>query len=155
MGINATDLKHRVIIPTLQHLELYSVSALQLLMGTAAAESRLGHYLVQQGGRALGIYQVEPATHLDLFKNFLEFRPALREKVRQLLAPIFTEEEQLITNLAYATAMARLVYYRIPEPLPEPYDLEGCARYWKKYYNTHLGKGTEAHFIKNYRELCE
>jgi hypothetical protein len=32
-------------------------------------------------------------------------------------------------------------------------DIAGMARYWKRYYNTVHGKGTEAEFIKNYEEL--
>lgn len=53
----------------------------------------------------------------------------------------------LITDLAYATAMARLVYYRRPEPLPEAHDLDGLARYWKAHFNTDLGAGTVEGFL--------
>ena len=31
---------------------------------------------------------------------------------------------------------------------PKAGDLEGQAKYWKKYYNSHLGKGTIEHFME-------
>lgn len=45
-----------------------------------------------------------------------------------------------------AALAARLFLLRIPEPIPET--LEGQAEYWKKFYNTALGKGTVEGFIK-------
>ena len=48
--------------------------------------------------------------------------------------------------------MCRVHYYRVSEALPEENDIEGMARYWKKYYNTPLGAGTEEEFIHNYKE---
>ena len=44
--------------------------------------------------------------------------------------------------------MARIHYLRVPEKLPD--NLIGYSRYWKKYYNTEQGKGTEEEFVKNY-----
>ena len=40
--------------------------------------------------------------------------------------------------------MARLKYWRVSQPLPET--LDGMARYWKTYYNTPKGAGTEDKF---------
>ncbi|KAF0118141.1 MAG: hypothetical protein FD149_866 [Rhodospirillaceae bacterium] len=67
-----------VIRPTLLHLGLHSPAAEALLLGTAIQESRLGTYLRQTGGGpALGVYQMEPATHEDIWTNFLAYRPDL------------------------------------------------------------------------------
>ncbi len=54
-------------------------------------------------------------------------------------------------NVAYATAIARLVYYRHPEPLPLPDDVEALGRYYTKYFNTALGQGSAEEFVRNYK----
>ena len=46
--------------------------------------------------------------------------------------------------------MCRLKYRRDPEPLPEPDDIEGLGKTWKRVYNTHLGKGKVDEFVSNY-----
>ena len=43
--------------------------------------------------------------------------------------------------------MARLIYFRVPEELPANDDVIAQAKYWKKYYNTVLGSGTESGYI--------
>jgi hypothetical protein len=40
----------------------------------------------------------------------------------------------------------RLKYWRVPEKLPTT--LEERAKYWKKWYNSGKGKGTESHYIE-------
>lgn len=54
-------------------------------------------------------------------------------------------------NLRFATAMARIHYWRVPEPLPDADDIDGLARYWKQHYNAPLGHGTAEQFAENYR----
>ena len=76
-----------VIRPALEKLSLWSLSAEELVRGTAIVESGLT-YLKQHGdGPALSFWQVEPATHDDLYTNFLNFRPELGSKLMQLRAP--------------------------------------------------------------------
>lgn len=156
-GINAKQLMELVIKPTLKFLELDSPSARQLLACTFAQESWMGHYLKQVKGPALGIGQVEPLTHLDVYENFLIYNPKLRAKIDELSCNkiIFEREKELVTNLAYAAAITRLVYYRIKEPLPEYGDIGAMAVYWKNYYNTSKGKGTIQEFTENYHRLVE
>jgi hypothetical protein len=154
-GISASELQQHVIRPTLQAISLWSDAAEYLLLGTAAQESQLGYYLTQIHGPALGIYQIEPATHADVWQNYLEYQPYLAEKVQTLLSPFNTQDKDqaLITNLAYSTAIARIIYYRVPQPLPAAYDLPGLAAYWKQYYNTPAGQGTVEEFMANYKEM--
>lgn len=147
MSINPGQLREYVIRPTLKELGAYSESAEELLMLTAATESLCGKYLHQVGGPALGIYQMEPATHDDLWVNYLKYKPALAEKV----ARYGHEARELPGNLYYATAMARIHYLRRPEALPSAMDERGLASYWKTWYNTHLGAGTVEKAIENYR----
>ncbi len=142
--------KH-VIRPILQKIGLWSEAAENLLLGTALAESRLT-YLRQHGeGPALGLYQMEPATHDDIWKNFLDFRnDALPLQVDAFLAKEPDRHAQLVTNLAYATAMVRVHYLRRPEPLPAAEDVFDLAAYWKQHYNTPLGAGRVEKFVQLY-----
>jgi len=152
-GISPTNLKNEVIVPTLDYLGMNSAAAVILLMGTAAHESRCGHYLKQIQGPARGIYQMEPATHVDLYRNYIDHRPPILVKVEKFLAATPGPVQQLSTNLAYATAMARIHYWRRPEPLPAPDDIRGLAAYYKKYWNTFEGKASEEDFIEALRQI--
>jgi len=148
----ASHLKEYIIIPTLDYMGLNSASAVNLLLGTAAQESHLGKYLHQINGPALGIYQMEPDTHKDIHNNFLVYKSDLNKKILNLSFPAFSMKKNLIGNLYYATAMARIHYYRVPEKLPKADDIEGLANYWKRYYNTIRGQGTIKEFIKNFEK---
>lgn len=151
MGIEAEQLRRLVIRPVLLYLDMHSRAAENLLIGTAAQESHLGTYIEQLGGGpARGIYQMEPATRQDN-ESYLTRRPALRTKVEHFKIPAFGP--QLYGNLYYATALARIHYWRKPEPLPNADDLEGMARYWKQHYNTVFGRGTESEFFFNYNKF--
>lgn len=150
MGININDLRNYIVRPTLEHLNLWTQAAENLLLGTAAQESQMGHYLHQVKGLALGIYQIEPATHYDIWKNYLAYHSELAEAIYQLGSP---KEEQLIFNLSYATAIARVFYLRVKEPLPDANDLKGLAAYYKRYYNTSRGKATTSDYVKSYKRF--
>lgn len=143
-----------VIRPGLESIGMYSPAGAQLLLGTACAESQLGSYLVQVGGPALGVFQMEPATHDDIWRNYIRFRMDLQLQVRRLIPPLSSlapgqppSTDLLVTDLRYAAAMARLVYRRSPLPLPPAGDWDGMAAMWKRDYNTTAGKGTIAHFM--------
>mgnify|MGYP001565764624 CR=1 FL=1 len=153
MSFDARQFRECIIRPTLKALEPeipHSIVAEELLMLTAAQESHLGTYLKQKGGPALGVYQMEPATHVDLYRNFIQLRPSLAEKLR-LMVPSFpvVGSEILVGNLYYATAIARVHYFRVAEPLPSLHT-EALAKYWKKHWNTELGKGTVNEALANY-----
>lgn len=145
--MNPNDFRFQVIRPTLNRLGLWSAAAELLLLGTALAESGLRWLRQKGGGPALGVYQIEPATHRDIWANYLAYRPEQRARVAALRAAAPEPEVQLMTNLAYATAIARLVYRRRPEPMPAADDLAGLAGYWKAHYNTALGAGAPEDFM--------
>jgi hypothetical protein len=148
MGIEVSHLRLYVIQPTLQFLDLYCKSAENLVLGTAAQESKMGRWLRQVGGGpGKGIYQMEHPTHEDIWTNYLSYKPDLKNKILQFAT---SREDDLIWNLAYATAMVRVHYLRVSEPLPREDDIQGLAKYWKQYYNTKLGKGTTDEFVRNY-----
>ena len=156
--IDPTQLRHEVVRPALEWIDLYSKAAEDLLMGTAAQESRL-QYLKQLGtGPALGIFQMEPATHDDIWDNYLAYNPELASQVRGLASQhkwTANPARELVGNLMYAAAMSRVFYRRIKAALPEQGDVAGMARYWKNFYNTSLGAGTEEEFVRNYRLVSE
>lgn len=141
LGIDASQLARYVIRPTLEYIGWSSPAAERLVLGTGITESRL-RYIKQLGsGPALGIYQMEPATFADIIENWLRFRPenALFDNLRDSRPS--TKAEEVIYNLAYASAMTRAHYRRQTEPLPNESDPMGMAQYWKDHYNTHLGAG--------------
>lgn len=153
--INVPQFRELVVRPTLEHLDLWSEAAENLLIGTAIQESRLEFLKQVGGGPALGVYQIEPATHRDVWYNFVRFRE-IATVLHQMVGEPFgaVRDGDLITNLAYATAIARIIYYRVPTPLPDADDIEGLAAYWKEHYNTPLGAGDPDDFEDNYRRFA-
>lgn len=157
MSIDADQLRHHVVRPTLKRLGLWSKSAENLLMGTAAQESLLGQYLHQLGGGpAKGIFQMEPATHDDIWANYLRYKPDLAREIRRIAGVLDGKNppaDLMVGNLYYAAAMARVHYLRRPEVLPAADNPVDLGEYWKEHYNTYLGRGTVQEFVHNYRRL--
>lgn len=153
--MNYNQFRSLIVEPTLQFLDEvipYSEEAVDLLMMTAAHESNGCSYIKQINGPALGVYQMEPATHEDIYKNFLKYNPKIKSLLKDFTIDagiLLQQGEDMVFNLAYATAMARVHYYRVPEALPNT--LEGLAAYAKKYYNTNLGKATAEDYLKAFK----
>jgi len=153
--IDVSQFRQYIVRPVLEYLDLYSEAAENLLIGTALTESQLKYLQQLNGGPAMGLYQCEPATHDDIWDNFLVFRETLASKVRNLASQRFLTHphNELQGNLFYATAVCRTHYFRVKEALPDADDLIGLAGYWKKYYNTEHGKGTVDQFYMSYRRI--
>lgn len=147
--MRAEILRLNIIRPVLMDLGLWSQSAENLLLGTAAQESHLT-YIHQVDGPALGIWQMEPATHDDIHLNYLQYNDSIRNKVLGYVFPKMSGVEQLSGNLYYGCAITRIHYLRVKEGLPAHDDIEALGRYWKQYYNTKWGKGSVDEFVKNY-----
>lgn len=138
--INPGQFYHYIIVPTLDRLGLYSPGAAELLLGTALVESNLEFIRQWPDGPALGVYQMEPTTHADIWNNFLAFRTDLGQQVaREAQVQYQTAPcaQQMEGNAYYATAMARCHYYRYPERLPAAGQWDKMAALWKKRYNTY------------------
>jgi len=150
--IDKRQLTDHVIVPVLKDYGLHSDAVVELLLGTAAVESRLGTYIAQLGGPALGIYQMEPATHDDIWDNYIDHRSGLRLAIEYEFGKA-PSADRLVYDLRYATLMARLHYLRVRERLPESGDIDEQARYWKTYYNTINGAGSVTAFRKAYIDL--
>ncbi len=148
------DIDHfriHVVRATLTYIRMWSASAEELLLGTAVQESGLKYLRQFDAGPARGVYQIEPATHDDITDRYLARRSGILKRLNTLLAPAPSRIDQLVTNLAYATAIARLRYWMDPALLPAADDIDGLAAYWKRVYNTPRGKGRVAEFAATYR----
>ena len=150
---------------------MYSVEAQELLLMTAAVESNLGHYIRQVKGPALGIFQVEPKTELDIIRNYVDYRKPLKIMLGKRMIHGFADDALyplLETDLVYQILMARIHYLRVPEALPKaswlyfgednkkphPLWIEDMANYYKTFWNTKLGKATPEKAIKAYERYC-
>ena len=141
-GLNLTQLKYDVIEPALVAIGLAGTAALNLVTGTALAESGAAFVKQENGGPALGLWQVEPATEQDTWTNYLGYNTALAAQVRALLWPynsVDQRTQQLIGNLPYGAVVCRLKYRRAAAPLPAYNDAAGMAAYHKAIYNTAAG----------------
>jgi hypothetical protein len=138
----ARDVLVNAIRPALLILEKGGLASEQLVLGTGIQESLL-QFRQQIGGPALGLFQMEPATHDDCWENFLRFRDSIAAKVRQTLdAGQRPVADTIKVNDRYAAAMCRIRYLRVSAPMPAANDIQALAAYWKQHYNTPLGAGT-------------
>ena len=149
--LNIDQYEAHIVVPALKKMEMYSPSAVDLIVGTALQESRLV-YIKQLKGPALGLMQIEPRTLYDIYDNYLRYRPDIKARLNSFVHwnEAFDRswpylEHQLMSNMLYGVAVARIIYWRDKEPLPAT--LEGQAAFWKRVYNTPLGAGTEEEYI--------
>lgn len=156
--MDAKQFKYRIAIPALTRIGLSEPVRVSLVVGTCLHESEGLQFVVQlPNGPALGFGQMEPATHDDIWRNFLAYKPELAAKVRALCGSFegnMPPSSELIGNANYAVAMVAVHYRRLPAALPreEAYSL---AAYWKQFYNTPLGKGTIEGAVKQFYRAIE
>ena len=136
-----------IVEGTLYKLNMYSDDALSLIMRTGWAESGY-RALRQYKGPAIGFWQVELDTVKDTLDNYVAYRPHIKEILLGLGLDEDDLEFSVLSSIALQAAFCRLKYRRDSKPIPSWDDMEGQAKYWKRVYNTELGKGTEKHFIE-------
>ena len=133
----------------LYKIDSYSDDALALVVRTGMAES--GYRALEgygEGNPALGFFQMEPNTAIDIWNNYVAYRTKYKYKLQELGFRYEDLEFCLLSNIGLQVAFCRLHYRRVPDALPKASDLEGQAKYWKKFYNSHLGRGTIKHFME-------
>lgn len=129
-------------------------NAMLLVYRTGLVESKY-QYIMQKGGSniARGFWQCEPWVAVSLCNDYLKYREPLMKKVADIcyldwkyfLNPKEEDwREILTTNLIAGIVACRLHYWRVPKPMPKTLDEQ--AAYWKRWYNTTKGAGTEEHF---------
>lgn len=137
-GLDLAQFKALIVRPVVSALGP-GEGAVNLLTGTALVESGLA-YLVQIRGPALGLFQMEPATHDDCWQTWLHYQNATAASLLQvcgLSSP--PGAGAMVSNLRYACAMARVKYLRALPSLPDASDAAGLSAYHKQHYNTPLG----------------
>lgn len=158
IGTHASQFRRHVVDVVCNHLgwvhpALGSEAARRLLIGTAVYESGL-QALEQDRGPARSYFQIEPATAHDVERSMLKDE-ALAAAVRELqTGQPFDLMAQITANPLFACAVARLVYWRAPPPLPAADDLVALGQYYKKFYNTAQGKGTAVGWTRSYQKYC-
>ena len=136
---------------------LSAPTAQALLMATAAVESRLGTDLVQIGGPAKNIYQMEPIGAAAPWAALME--PEWNDVfVAFRLNRNWSATDALtvsVTDLALATVLARIFYWLKPFHLPTDITRAGLWEIYKTYWNTTVGATTEAEFVSAVNTYCD
>jgi hypothetical protein len=149
--MNPEQLLELIITPTHKYMggNYQSDSADLLSLCTAAIESDCGYYIKQVNGPALGPWQMEPATESDIYNNCDAMQDDFFMRKIINLANSSIDDSWLTVFLMYACAMARLKYSMDSNPLPKvtgnrKEDERAFYDYYKRVYNTELGKSTFA-----------
>lgn len=153
MFFDADDFRQLIVRDTLQAIGEWTPAHENLLLGTAAQESKMGLNLKQ--GRLLGIYHISPAAHRAVWDKYLLHHPDLASRVRGLAGQhsfIRDPHGELVTNLKYATAIAWLIYKRTREETPASEDIQGLAKFWHRHFRS-KASGPIADFVANYRHF--
>jgi len=154
--IDYNQFKNLVLIPALQSINLYSEDAVALLLATMAQESDFGEYIGQEGGPAMGVFQMEPFVYNDIVINFLSSHETLKQLILKACSTdTFPLPDRIIYDLRLATIMARVFYERCPGALPDSKDIQGQWNYYKEYWNTRDGAATEEEFMANHAKYIK
>ena len=146
---------------------MYATNVALLLAGTAATESHLRYrrqvgYKISDMGGAWGLWQTESLPMGDNVR-YLRAHPEVRERAAQFLHQGNGDLDAILSagNFGlcklcagwdrFAVLIARVHYLRQPGAIP--CTDEKRAEYWKKNYNTYLGKGTPAKYLADYKRL--
>lgn len=152
--LNVNQFRELIVKSSLNDLLLYSKEAEELMVFTCAVESEGGTYLHQVNGPALGIYQMEPGTHNDIWQNYIYNNGSLTLRLfSNFDIGSMPSEARMIYDLRYATAMARLHYRRVKSPLPLSNNVDAIWDYYKQFYNTPKGKAEKEESIKKYNDF--
>tara|TARA_Y100000034_G_C6584860_1_gene253835 strand:- start:41 stop:529 length:489 start_codon:yes stop_codon:yes gene_type:complete len=140
----------------LYKVDSYSDDALALVVRTGMAES--GYRALKgygEGNPAIGFFQIEPATMYDMMRNYIVYRAPYRRALEGLGMEFKGDDivVSVMSNIGVQAALCRLHYRRDKDPIPPWDDLEGQAEYWKRVYNTNLGRGTTEHFIEANKKI--
>lgn len=127
-----------------------------LVYRTFTHESLLGTIdFTNANGQGIGQLTLKHAK--DILKRLSRRSPenfAIIAEISEIKNPLALSDEDLLkelhSNLKLQVALCILTYwFKDPVFWQKAGDLESDARLWKDLYNTRLGKGTEAAFIKS------
>lgn len=156
--INHTQLRQYVIKPPLLAIGHYSPEDEEMLMSICSQETEDGFYLHQTvGGKnaALGIFQMQPDTHDDIWEKLKDSHIFSFKIMKTLNFDEKPTADMMVYNLWYAAIMARLFWLHVKQPMPAINDSEGRWELYKKYWNTVKGKATKEEFMANYQRYVK
>ncbi|AFT79061.1 hypothetical protein AMBLS11_12440 [Alteromonas macleodii str. 'Black Sea 11'] len=115
-----------------------------LLLETACAETQLGQYPDNYAPEGHGLHQFDTIAIVDVQqrtrrKDRFAIQNALGVDILQV-TPASISKSPLESFI-----FCRLKYKLRPEIIPD--DIVSRAVYWKRFYNTHAGKGTIDHYL--------
>lgn len=144
--MNKAQLTELVIIPTLNEIPRgYSDAAVLAIQMIIAHESVCGEYIAQKRGPALGIIQMEPFTHDDVWTHGDSI------KINAAILGITQRVGQLVYDLRYNVFMARQKLFMAKGALPS--DPAEMAKYLKLNWNGD-GKATPEKYHQDYCNWC-
>jgi len=133
----------------------YQKSIFYLIWGTVAVETRCSTYKDKTRG-----YAGEGLTQFDKIP-FSDIKKRTSSSTRNTIASKFAMDlkkwkwENLSFNDSKALIMSFCFYKLVREKFPAPYSAQAHAKYWKKYYNTVLGKGTTEKYVAAFKKYCD
>jgi hypothetical protein len=157
MNREAKHVYDLVVKPLLPLIGLDSPSARLLMVCTGQVETAYDNLrqVLPDGnyGEGYGWWSQQKNSYDNCVK-YLNKVPKLKESIlASCYLGILPSHDALIWNVRLACCMARVHYWQIPERLPAFDDLEGLAKYWKKYYNTPRGSGTVERFLAECKDI--
>tara|TARA_R110000744_G_scaffold105561_1_gene201724 strand:- start:1732 stop:2193 length:462 start_codon:yes stop_codon:yes gene_type:complete len=149
--MNKKQLTELVIVPTLHEIPKgYSPEAVMAIQMIIAHESSGGEYLAQTKGPALGIIQMEPFTHNQVWKfgdSIQKNAELLKIVTPGLGVKNVPSPNRLIYDLRYCVFMARQKLFMAPGAFPK--DSGDMSRYLKVHWNGN-GKATATKYHYDY-----
>lgn len=152
--MNKKQLEELVVTPTLKEIPKgYSDEAVMAIMMIIAHESLRGRFLKQVNGRALGVIQMEPATHDSVWKfgdtvwdNALKLGIVTAHEYNTKQHP---KAERLLYDLRYNVFMARQRLFMKREKLPKsPGKL---SIYLKEHWNSMHGAANDYSYLNDFK----
>lgn len=134
IGNLGNELRRLVIRPTLDYLKVDRPGAEDILAALALLSGNFRGG-ADNAGDGLGLYGITPQQHRQVWDGYLAFHPDLASEVRGLASQrCFLQEpdRELVTNLAYATAIVWIMVSTSGLPLPAAGDSEGMVQLWQR-----------------------
>jgi hypothetical protein len=151
--VDKYQLTSLVIAPTLQEIPKgYSPEAVMAIQMIIAHESMCGKYIAQKKGPALGIIQMEPFTHAQVWKygdSIQKNAELLKIVTPGLGVTNIPPPTRLIYDLRYNVFMARQKLFMVPAALPQtPWEM---SAYLKKHWNGD-GKASKSRYYADFND---
>lgn len=131
-GLDADELRHEVISPTLAYLGVTLPGAEELLVAFALLAERF-----PPPRHGFGPYRLSAEQHRLVWDEYLAFHPDLASEVRGLASQrcfLQFPDRELTTNLAYATAVTWILISTSGYELPAPGEIGAQVALWQRLF---------------------